>query len=75
MDSALQKYADYDDLKAKAEKADGYEKELSGLKLDVAFGKVKPTFPDTVNSYEAKYKWEEFTKKVLADNEIQIVDG
>lgn len=75
MDEALKKYADYDEVKAKAEKADNYEQELSGLKLQVAFNSNKPSFPDTVNTYEAKAKWDEFQKKVLDENIIEIVDG
>lgn len=75
LDEALQKYADYDEVKAKAEKADEYDQQLSGLKLEVAFGKVKPTFPDTVNPFEAKAKWDEFQKGVLEKNTIEIVDG
>lgn len=75
LDEAKQKLADYDELKEKAAKADEYGEQLSGLKLEVAFNGVKPSFPDTVNSYEAKAKWEEFKKSVLKDNKIELVDG
>lgn len=71
----LKKTADYDTLKEKAAKADEYGQELTGLKRDVAFAKVKPAFPDTVNSFEAKAKWEAFEKSVLDKNTIELVDG
>jgi hypothetical protein len=74
-DEILKKYADYDTLKEKAEKADEYGQQLSGLKLDVAFTNSKPAFPDTVNQYEAKAKWDEFKANVLKTNTIELVDG
>lgn len=75
LDEVKQKYADYDELKEKAVKADEYGQQLSGLKLEVAFNGVKPNFPDTVNPYEAKAKWEEFKKGVLDKYNIELVDG
>jgi len=74
-DEILKKYADYDVLKEKATQADTLGQELSGLKLNVAFTNVKPSFPDTVNAFEAKAKWDEFQKGVLAKNTIEIIDG
>lgn len=75
LDEAKQKLADYDELKEKAEKAEKYGQELSGLKLEVAFNGIRPNFPDTVNPYEAKAKWDEFKKSVLETHNIEIVDG
>lgn len=74
-DELLKKYADFDTLKEKAEKADQYGQELTGLKRDMAFTKVKPAFPDTVNPFEAKAKWEAFEKSILDKNTIELVDG
>lgn len=74
-DEILKKFADYDTLKEKASKADEYGTELSGLKLEVAFSNVKPTFPDTVNSFESKARWDEFKADILSKNTIEIVDG
>jgi hypothetical protein len=74
-EAILEKYADYDALKEQASKADIYSKELSGLKLEVAFNEVKPTFPETVNKYEAKAIWSEFKAEVLEGNTIEIVEG
>jgi hypothetical protein len=74
-DAVLQKYADYDDLKAKAEKFEPLETEYKTMKLQVAFQGVKPSFPDTVNQYEVKAKWDEFVKEVQTIYNIEIVDG
>ena len=73
-DDLLKKYADFDTFKEKAEKADNYEQELSGLKLQVAFGNVKPSFPDTANPYEVQAKWAEFVKGVQEKYIIEL-DG
>ena len=75
LDLAKQKLADYDVLKEKAEKYDQAEQTLSKLKLDVAFKDVKPSFPDTANSYEVAAKWDAFVQGVLDKNVIEIVDG
>lgn len=74
-DDVLQKYADYDDLKVKADKYDPLNQELSGLKLNVAFHGVKPSMPDTVNKYEFDAKWGAFQKTVLEKNTIELVDN
>lgn len=49
--------------------------EYENMKVELAFGKVKPAFPETVNKYEADYKWEQFKKDVLEKNKVQLVDG
>ena len=74
-DDLLQKYADYDEIKADADKAKAYGEELSGLKLEVSFNSIKPQFPDTVNKYEAKALWDEFKNGVLSENTIELVDN
>lgn len=74
-DEVLQKYADYDTLKEQASKAEEYGQQLSTMKLEVAFSKVKPNFPDTVNKYEASAKWDSLKNSILAENNIEIVDG
>lgn len=60
LDDALIKLADYDDLKAKADKYEPLETEYKTLKDKVFFQNEKPTFPDTVNPYEAEAKWNKF---------------
>jgi hypothetical protein len=60
------------DYKGKYETA---SKELDSLRLDVSFEKVKPVFPESVNKYEADYKWNQFKNTVLEKNNIKLVDG
>lgn len=60
LDEALIKLADYDDIKAKADKYEPLETEYKNLKDKVFFQNEKPTFPDTVNPYEAEAKWNKF---------------
>ena len=60
INSAIEKYADYDDLKALADKYTPLETEYKNLKDKVFFQNEKPTFPDTVNPYEAEAKWNKF---------------
>lgn len=75
LDDALKKYADYDQMKEKAEKYEDASKSLSSLKVEVAFSNVKPNFPDSVNSYEAKAKWGEFQKGILEKYNLELVEG
>lgn len=65
------KYDEYEaaDYKGKYEQAN---QELTGLRLNTAFNNVKPTFPATVNVYEAKAKWDEFVKGVQDKNNIEL---
>lgn len=74
-DTLLKQVAELEPLKEKALKADEYSQQLSGLKLSVAFNEVKPTFPETVNPYEAKAKWDDFKSGILEKYNIEIVDG
>lgn len=75
LDNAKKTLADFDTIKEKADKYDSTVEQLSGLKLQVAFQSVKPTFPDTVNAYEAKAKWEEFIADTKTKYTIELVDG
>lgn len=75
LDKAKQTLANFDEIKGKADKYDEASENLKGLKLEVAFTNVKPNFPDTVNAYEAKAKWDDFKKAVLEKHTIELVDG
>jgi len=74
-DTLLQKYANFDELKEKAEKFEPLFEKYNTTKLQVAFNGVKPNFPDTVNKYESDAKWSEFKDGVLAKYDLEIVDG
>lgn len=76
--SELQKKeAAFDELNGSGvkDKYDTLINEHSVLKLDVAFNSVKPSFPDTVNAYEADAKWDNFKKEILKENTLELVDG
>jgi hypothetical protein len=74
-DALLQQVAELEPLKGYDQKYNDASKELQGLKLEVSFGNVKPSFPDTVNKYEASAKWNEFKNGVLEKNTIELIDG
>ena len=73
-DNLLQLKAEYDDWKENDWKGKYEESSqtLSKMKLDVAFSNVKPSFPDTVNKYEANAKWKDFQNAVLDKYEIEL---
>jgi len=75
LDKAKQTLATFDEIKAKADKLEPLETEYKTMKLQIAFQSVKPNFPDTVNSYEAKAKWDDFVKGITDKNTIELVDG
>ena len=67
LDAAQKKYANYDELSEKAGKYETLSEKNSALKKQVSFGSVKPSFPDTVNPFEADHKWGEFIDSVEKD--------
>lgn len=75
LDLAKQTLANFDDIKAKADRLEPLETEYKNMKLQIAFQSVKPNFPETVNSYEAKAKWEEFISGVQNKYTIELVEG
>ena len=74
-DVLLKQVAELEPLKGLDEKYRQASEQLSGMKLNVAFNSVKPSFPDTVNAYEAKAKWDEFKNSVLSSYEIELDDN
>lgn len=75
LDKAKQTLANFDEIKAKADKYEPLETEYKNMKLQIAFQSVKPNFPETVNPYEAKAKWEEFINGVQGKYTIELVEG
>ena len=49
--------------------------ETNSLKIGNAFNSVKPSFPDTVNTFESSTRWENFQKTVLEKNNVEEVEG
>ena len=74
-DDMLRKYANYDELKDKAELYEPLIEKYNANKLEVAFSGVKPIFPKEVNIYEVDSKWKDFKNEILNDYEIEIVEG
>lgn len=74
-DVLLQKIAKLEPLEGFDQKYKSTSEELEQLKLSVAFDRVKPNFPDTVNKYESSAKWSEFKKSILEGNNIEIIDN
>jgi len=57
------------------EKYTTLQQELESMTLDVGFSSVKPNFPDTVNSFEAKARWDSFKQEILKENTLVRVEG
>lgn len=57
------------DFKNLFEKSSG---ELTTMKKQIAFSKVKPKFADGVNEYESATKWNNFESAILAKYEIRL---
>lgn len=74
-DELLKQLAELEPLKGLDVKLQEKDQELSGLKLNVAFNSIKPSFPDTANKYEVDAKWNNFQKDVLEKYVIEIEDG
>jgi len=49
-------------------------KEVGETKVSNAFMSIKPSFPDTVNSYEAEGRWNEFVKETKKKYDIDFDD-
>lgn len=74
-DDLLKKVADLEPLKGYDQKYKEASEKLSVMQKEIAYNSVKPSFPDTVNTYEAKAKWGEFKKSVEDSYDIEVVDG
>lgn len=75
LDDAKKLLADYDSIKEKADKYEPLQSEYLNMKLSVAYANVKPNFPQEVNAYEAKAKWDEFVKSTNENWIIEIVEN
>jgi hypothetical protein len=75
VDRLKQIEAEYEPIKGVKEQYETLQKEHGTLKLETAFGKARPSFPETVNAYEADAKWNTFKNGILTKYNIEIVDG
>jgi hypothetical protein len=62
LDGFKDKAAKYDEMKESdfENKYNESQKRISSMQESIAFGSIKPNFPDTVNVFEARAKWGEF---------------
>lgn len=67
--------AEFEPLKGVKDQYDALVKEHGSMKVESAFGKVRPAFPETANKYEVAAKWDAFKNGVLEKYNIEIVDG
>lgn len=74
-DNLLKQVAELEPLKGFDIKLQEKDQQLIGLKKEVAYGSVKPKFPDTVNQYEAEAKWSEWKRGIEDKYNIELVDG
>lgn len=75
LDAYKQKVAKLEPLEGLDVKYKESTETLSKLKREVAYGSVKPNFPDTVNKYEADAKWNEWKASVEDKYTIELIDG
>lgn len=75
LEAAQQKLANFDEISEKAAQADNYATENQTLTKLVTFGAVKPTFPDTVNAYEADAKWKAAVSNIEKEWDVKLVEG
>lgn len=74
LDVLMLKTKDYDTLKDSAEKLTPLQEQYDAMKKRVAWGGVKPNFPDTINEYEAGAKWSECIANIEKEYTIEF-DG
>lgn len=73
-DDLLQKLAELEPLKGMDKKYEEAMNNYVSMEKRVAYSQVRPTFPETVNKYEADAKWNEFIRGVEDKYEIKIVE-
>lgn len=74
LDALMKKTADYDTLKDSADKLTPLQEQYEAMNKRVAWGGVKPNFPDTINEYEAGAKWAECIANIEKEYTIEF-DG
>jgi len=74
-DGLLRQVAELEPLKGYDEKYNTATQEMSKLKREVAYGSVKPNFPEGVNKFEADARWNAFKGGIEEKYNIEIVDG
>jgi hypothetical protein len=74
-DNLLKQVAELEPLKGIDEKYNETVSKLTNMQKEVAYGSVKPNFPDTANPYEVDAKWNKFKSDVEEKYNIELIDG
>jgi hypothetical protein len=74
-DGLLKQVAELEPLKGYDEKYNNATQEMGKLKREVAYGSVKPSFPEGVNKFEADARWNAFKGGIEEKYNIELVDG
>lgn len=74
-DSLLQKLAKLEGLEGLDVKNTELQSRMDEMTLSIAIGQVKPTFADSVNTWEATAKWDTFISNILKEYDIKMVDN
>jgi len=75
LDEAQKRLAEIEPMLDKANKYDELATKYDSMKIQNAFGSVKPSFSQDANQYEVKAKWQEFVDGIQSKYTIEIVDG
>lgn len=76
-DTLQAKEAEYDSIISSGinEKYSTLEEKYSVMKQEVAFNSAIPSFPDTVNKFEAAAKVNDFKKRILDEYDLEVIEG
>jgi len=81
-ENALLELDNYKQKVAKLEPLEGLDlkykeatDKLTTMQKEVAYSSVKPSFPETINKYEADAKWGEWKRNIEEKYNIELIDG
>ena len=74
-DALLKQVAELEPLKGFDEKYKQATEKLTLMQKEVAYNSIKPSFPDTVNKYEADAKWGEWKRGIEDKYNIELIEG
>jgi len=74
-DDLLKQVAELEPLKGFDEKYKQATEKLTLMQKEVAYNSIKPSFPDTINKYEADAKWGEWKRGIEEKYNIELIEG
>lgn len=75
LDTYKKQVAELEPLRGIDEKYNETVSKLTNMQKEVAYGSVKPNFPETANQYEVEAKWNKFKNDIEAQYNIELIDG